>query len=244
MQLAQADLGLDHELGHQGHAHAGDSRLDDHRQLLEARPRQGIGAVHADMAEPVLPCLRARGVLQERDGGQVFDRVDALAQGLAAHRHHLFAHQAHHHRIGPVGFAEVDGRIHLTGTEIEGQDLGTEVEQHIRMGGGKLGQARDQPLHAEGRQDGQVQHAGQAVVGHHLEGRHLDLLEDGGNLGCIVTPGLGEDESAVDAFEELDVEVVLQDRHLPAHRALRHVQLVGRLGKRHVPRRGIKGDQA
>src|SRR5450830_2105504 len=59
MQLAQADLGFDHELGHQRYAHAGHGCLDYHRQLLEARSCQRIGAIHADVAEPVLPSLRS-----------------------------------------------------------------------------------------------------------------------------------------------------------------------------------------
>ena len=57
----------------------------------------------------------------------------------------------------PILVTKVDGRIKRAFGDGKGPQTGAEIDRDLWMRAGKVAQARGQPMHAKGRQNGKVQ---------------------------------------------------------------------------------------
>src|SRR5438105_3524394 len=80
-------------------------------------------------------------------------------------------------RAGPVAAAEQDRAVQVCAMEVVTLHIGHEVQRDLRMRALEHGQARDQPLGAEGRQRRYVQRASTVGARDQLERRGLQLAE-------------------------------------------------------------------
>ena len=146
-------------------------------------------------------------------------------------------------RAGPDRLAVVDGRVELLRLEVERQDARREVDRDARVRLVEGGDARDQPLRAEGRQDGEVQHAALAARGLQLEHDRLQPVEQAAQLGA---EGLGRGRrphARMLAPEERDAQALLEGTDLTADRALSAMQLLGGAREALVAQGGVEGLQ-
>jgi hypothetical protein len=140
-----------------------------------------------------------------------------------------------------VGQAHADGQVDAVGAEFEWAVGLHDPRLDLGMGGHEVRQARDQPLHGEGRQarDHQGSVAGSGGLG---QGR-LDLVQRQGQGLGQGQARLAQGQAFARAFGQGDAEVVLKLADLAADRPVGHAQLIGRQGHPATPAERLEGAQ-
>ena len=152
-------------------------------------------------------------------------------------------HQILAHRTGPQRRAEVDGGVQRLLGKVEGFAAGGDVNGHVRVQRGKVGQPGDQPAGAKGGQHGQVQQATAVRPGHGFLRGSGQLLQHSAHIGGVDAACIGQHHALAHAVEHGHAELCLQLANLARYRALRQVQFFGRARDAGVAGGGFKGQQ-
>ncbi len=110
------------------------------------------------------------------------------------------------------------------------------------MGGAKPPETGQQPFRGKGRQHRRAQHARGIVL--MQAPRRLDqAIEGGADVGKIGLGGVGQQQTAADAAEQLEPQPLLEAADLMADRRLGDVELGRRRGEAEMPGGGLEGAQ-
>ncbi|MNT25978.1 hypothetical protein D3C72_1615250 [compost metagenome] len=180
-------------------------------------------------------------IAQQRGRGR---RNPAGLVGQQARTAH-WQHFAPGHVVGqatrPDAVAEADCRVQVGLGKIVALRMRHEFQRDLRIARKELRQARYQPLGAQRRHAGDMQHAAAALAGHQLDRGCLQFVQARADALEVALPRGGQHQALAHTLEQLHAEVGLQAAHLLAHRALRHMQFARGHGKTVVAGGGLEG---
>lgn len=135
---------------------------------------------------------------------------------------------------------DADGEVGPRAPEVARLVRLADAHGNVRMTGDEVGQARDQPLHGEGRQ---ARHLQRRAPGSGLGQPPLYGVEGGRQRGRQPRALLGEAQPVPRPFDQDDAERVLQLLDLAADRAVGDVELLGRRRHAAAPAERLEGAQ-
>ena len=137
-----------------------------------------------------------------------------------------FVHEFQVRYPRPVLPTVMDGGIKTRPREIERAQAGGKVQRDLGMRLGKARQARGQPMHPEGGQDGKGQAAAERVGAQGQRGRGQQM-QGLAHFGHIIGPGGGQAQALAVAQEQGNAKLRLEPLQRAADGALRQAQLLG-----------------
>ena len=221
--------------------------------MAVARAALGVDPGDAGRRQPAAPVRRLAGadvVVQQRVAAQVLRRAQRrrpvheppVHELGTAHREHRVLHERVDLEPGVVPQAVADAHVRVVAAEVDQPVRGRDLDIDLRVALAEARQARQEPLGGQGVGDAHGQRPG-VLVGAQAPGRRVDSVEGRGQGRQVELAGVGQHEPPVQAPEQLHAERLLQGLDLMADRGLGDVELLGRLGERQVPGRGLEGAQ-
>ncbi len=146
-------------------------------------------------------------------------------------------------RARPERFPVRDRAVEGLDGEVDRPLSGGQVHHDVGVLLLKLGQPRNEPARAEGRQHGEIDDAVAVAEGHDLPGRGGELIERLLDAVEIHLACVGEHDALAHALEQRDPQLRLEQPDLPADRALRQIELARRPREAAVLRGAYERDQ-
>ena len=183
------------------------------RELVEQHGGR-TGAGRAMGGQPAAPVAGAALQLQQRKNRRVLRGRERRGQDRGGHGKHLVGHQFQIGRAGPILAAVMDRGVKGGVCEVKGRQAGGQVDGHLRVPTGKAREARGEPIHANGGQDGEVQGTAGRTGAQGQRGLRK-AGENGTHRGHIVAGGGGQVQATLHTSGPLHAKLVGHHLQLP-----------------------------